>query len=108
MKTDFELKNTFHFSDALNYVKGQVEFRTVMSSHNGSVDLVSFASDSHLAEHPAPEDVMVYLIEGEVDFHVDDHIQRLMPGDSLLLPQGVKHSVHPLRDSKVMLVKIRP
>jgi quercetin dioxygenase-like cupin family protein len=108
METQFELKNPFRLADALNYIKGQVEFRTIMSSHNGSVDLVSLQADSHLAEHPAPEDVLVYLIEGEVDFHVDDHIQRMAPGDSMLLPKGVLHSVKPLRDSKVMLIKIRP
>ncbi len=108
METKFEIKNPFHFADALNYIKGEVEFRTVMSSHNGSVNLVALSSDSHLSEHPAPDDVMVYLIEGEVDFHVDDHIQRMSPGDAMLLPKGVLHSVKPLRDSKLMLVKIRP
>lgn len=108
METKFEIKNTFYFADSLNYKKGEVDFRTIMSSHNGSVNLVALSADSHLSEHPAPDDVMVYLIEGEVDFHVDDHIQRMTPGDAMLLPKGILHSVKPLRDSKIMLVKIRP
>ncbi len=108
METKFEEKAQFHLSDALNYEKGKVEFETIMSSHNGSVDLVALDKDSHLDSHPAPEDVLIYLIEGEADFHIAEDVERLSPGDSLLLAKGTLHSVKPLRDSKVMIVKIRP
>lgn len=107
METKFEEKAQFHLSDALNYEKGKVEFETIMSSHNGSVVLVALDKDSHLDSHP-PEDVLIYLIEGEADFHIAEDVERLSPGDSLLLAKGTLHSVKPLRDSKVMIVKIRP
>ncbi|MCM1370018.1 MAG: cupin domain-containing protein [Candidatus Amulumruptor caecigallinarius] len=108
MDTKFETKEQFHLQDALNYVRGEVEFRTIMSSHNGSVDLVAISKDSELREHAAPEDVLVYVIEGEVDFHISESVQRLNAGDSLLLEKGTLHSVRPFKDSKIMLVKIRP
>lgn len=108
METKFEQKAQFHLSDALNYQKGKVEFETIMSSHNGSVVLVALDKDSHLEQHPAPEDVLIYLIEGEADFNIGESIERLSPGDSMLLAKGTLHSVKPLRDTKVMIVKIRP
>lgn len=108
METKFQEKAQFHLADALNYQKGKVEFETIMSSHNGSVVLVAFDKDSHLDSHPAPEDVLIYLIEGEADFHIAEDVERLSPGDSLLLAKGTLHSVKPLRDTKVMIVKIRP
>lgn len=108
METKFEEKAQFHLVDALDYEKGKVEFETIMSSHNGSVVLVALDKNSHLAPHPAPEDVLIYLIEGEADFKIAEDVERLSPGDSLLLAKGTLHSVSPLRDTKVMIVKIRP
>ena len=108
METQFETQQQFHLADAQNYKKGQVEFRTIMSSHNGSVDLVAFDAGSHLPVHEAPEDVLVYVLEGEVDFAIKEKTERLNAGDAMLLSKGTRHEVHPLRDSKVMLIKIRP
>lgn len=108
METKIKQKAQFHLADALNYQKGKVEFDTIMSSHNGSVVLVALDKESHLDSHPAPEDVLIYIIEGEADFHIGEDVERLSPGDSLLLTKGTLHSVKPLRDTKVMIVKIRP
>lgn len=108
METKFKEKAQFHVSDALNYQKGKVEFATIMSSHNGSVDLVALDRESHLDSHPAPEDVMVYVVEGEADFKIGEDVERLSQGDSMLLAKGTLHSVKPLRDTKILLVKIRP
>lgn len=108
METKFKEKAQFHVSDALNYQKGKVEFVTIMSSHNGSVDLVALDKESHLDSHPAPEDVMVYVVEGEADFKIGEDVERLSQGDSMLLAKGTLHSVKPLRDTKILLVKIRP
>lgn len=108
METKFETEQLFHLTDALNYTKGQVEFRTIMATHNGSADLVALQAESHLAEHPAPDDVLVLLLEGEAEFHIKGYDERLLPGDSLLLRKGTPHSVKPLKDSKILLVKIRP
>ncbi len=108
METKFQEKAQFHLSDVLNYQKGKVEFETIMSSHNGSVVLVAIDKGSHLDSHPAPEDVLIYLIEGKADFKIAEDVERLSPGDSILLAKGTFHSVKPLRDTKVMIVKIRP
>ena len=108
METKFSQKAQFHLADALNYEKGKVMFETIMSSHNGSVDIVALDRESHLESHPAPEDVLVYILEGKADFHIGEDVERLSQGDSMLLAKGTLHSVKPLRDTKVMLVKIRP
>ena len=43
----------------------------------------------HVHEH---EDEVVYVLEGELTFHIGDVEQRVQAGSCLVLPRGVEHS----------------
>src|SRR3712207_3307410 len=43
----------------------------------------------HVHEH---EDEVVYVLEGELTFHIGDVVQRAQAGSCLVLPRGVEHS----------------
>lgn len=43
--------------------------------------------------HSHPNEQIVYIIEGQIDFHVgkDGHVTRLGPGGLLVLPPNIEH-----------------
>jgi quercetin dioxygenase-like cupin family protein len=43
----------------------------------------------HVHEH---EDEVVYVLEGELTFHIGDAAQRAQAGACLVLPRGIEHS----------------
>ena len=43
----------------------------------------------HVHEH---EDEVVYVLEGELTFHIGNVVQHAQPGSCLVLPKGVEHS----------------
>lgn len=107
MKTQEEIKTPFKLADELKYVDGQVEIKDVFTNDNGFVRLLAFDKGVMLARHSADADVMVYVIEGQVEFEVEDQRQHLHAGDSILLPAGTPHTVLALDKAKVMLIRIK-
>src|SRR5918998_1056335 len=43
----------------------------------------------HVHEH---EDEVVYVLEGELTFHIGEAVQRAQAGSCLVLPRGIEHS----------------
>ena len=43
----------------------------------------------HVHEH---EDEVVYVLEGELTFHIGDAVQRAQAGSCLVLPRGIEHA----------------
>lgn len=85
-----------------------VHFQSIFSNPNGGVSLVAFKAGQKLDPHMAPAEVMVYVLEGEIEFTMLDRPNILKPGQFLLMGADVSHSVRALGDSKLMLVKVKP
>lgn len=106
MNTQEEIKTPLRLSKELDFKSGEVVAKDVFSNANGGVRLLAFDKGAMLARHQAPGDVLVYLIEGTVEFEVDDTRQHLEAGDSILLPAGTPHTVLALAPSRVLLTRI--
>lgn len=107
MKTQEEIKTPLRLADELKYVDGEVVTKDVFSNDNGSVRLLAFDKGVMLARHSVDSDVMVYVIEGEVEFEIDDRRQHLTAGNSILMPANTAHTVLALDKAKVILIRIR-
>lgn len=107
MKTQEEIKTPLRLADELKYVDGEVVTKDVFSNDNGSVRLLAFDKGVMLARHSVDSDVMVYVIEGEVEFEIDDQRQHLTAGNSILMPANTPHTVLALDKAKVILIRIR-
>lgn len=107
MKTQEEIKTPLRLADELKYVDGQVQVKDVYSNDHGSVRLLAFDKGAMLARHKADGDAMAYVIEGEVEFEIEDQRQHLTAGNSILMPDGVEHTVLALDRAKIMLIRIK-
>lgn len=107
MKTQEEIKTPLKLKDELRYKDGEVVSKNVFSNDNGSVTLLAFDKGAMLARHSVESDVMVYVIEGQVEFEIEDQRQHLLSGNSILMPADTPHTVLALDRAKVLLIRIQ-
>lgn len=107
LNTDYRFGEVHKLASQIEDGTDNVRFRNIFENANGGVSLLAFKAGQALAEHLAPAEVMVYVIEGEVKFTMLDQPHVIKAGEFMLMGEDVRHSVAALADSKVILVKIR-
>lgn len=107
LNTDYKFGEVFSLEEQIVQNADKVGFKDIMSNENGGIALLAFAAGQCLATHLAPAEVMVYALEGDVNFTVSDRLFKLRKGDFFLMGNGVPHSVEAVSDAKIMLVKIK-
>lgn len=85
----------------------KVQFKPIISTDNGGVVLVAFKAGQQLATHTAPAQLMVTVLEGEIEFTVNNQPHTLRAGEFILVDAGALHSVFAQADAKLMLVKLK-
>ncbi len=69
--------------------------------------LIALKAGQELTEHLAPAEIMVYVLNGSIEFTMFDKVHVLNAGEFILVGEGVPHSVVAMSDAKVMLVKVK-
>lgn len=89
--------------------KGQagVCFKNIFQNNNGGVSLIMLEAGQNIAEHLAPAEVMVYVVEGEIELTMNKLPNVVKAGKFFLMGQGVAHSLVAMADSRVLLVKVK-
>ena len=108
LKTDFKFAEVKNLSEQIESEASKVTFKEIFGTDSGGVSLLAFKAGQGLQEHVAPAELMVYIIDGEIEFNVSGKGNLMLPGDFLLIGQGVAHSVAAMTDAKVKLVKVKP
>ncbi len=108
LNTNFKFGEVFPLAAQIVCNNSKVAFQHIVGNDNGGVVLLGFMAGQELERHLAPAEVMIYVIDGDVDFMMNDKPLHLHKGDFFLMGQGVSHSVKALSDAKVMLIKIKP
>src|SRR5688572_14931116 len=67
------------------------------------VVLMTFAADARVPEHHAEGGVTIHVVAGKVDVGAVGRTFRLGAGGVLVLQSGVKHHLHALEESAVLL-----
>jgi quercetin dioxygenase-like cupin family protein len=80
--------------------------RTLMRSPGGSVTAFAFDQDQALAEHSAPFDALVHVLEGELVVTIDRAEHELAAGDAIIMPAQIAHSVRAPVAAKWILVML--
>lgn len=106
--TNYKFGEVHSLSQQITPGSDSVRFHNVFHNANGGVALVAFEAGQKLDTHNAPAEVMVYILEGRVEFTLNNGRHILHNGDFLLIGADVAHSVAALEDSKLMLIKVKP
>lgn len=108
ISTEYKFGEVHDLTDQINQSDEKVQFHGIFSNENGAVMLVAFKAGQQLGTHTAPAEVMVNVLEGEIEFTMLDKKMILKAGEFLLMGADVQHSVAAVKDSKMMLIKIKP
>lgn len=106
--TDYKFGQTYVLADQIKTADEHPQFQRIFETPNGGVILLGMKAGQALAEHVAPAEVMVNMIEGAIEFTMIDMPHTISAGEFFLIGKGVPHSVVAKADSKIMLVKIKP
>lgn len=107
LETDYKFGEVHDLSSQIENGEDRIHFKGIFNNSNGGVSLIAFKAGQQLAEHVAPAELMIYVLEGEIVFTVIDNPHTLHAGQFMLVGQDVRHSVVANADSKMMLIKIK-
>ena len=65
--------------------------RKAFGSDNVTVALHRLWPGHELRPHSHPNEQLVYIMEGEMDFHIGDKVVRLGPGGLAVIPPNIEH-----------------
>lgn len=72
LNTEYKFGEVHDLASQVEYGNERVNFRSIFENGNGGVSLLAFKAGQNLAEHLAPAEVMIYVVDGEVEFTMID------------------------------------
>lgn len=104
-----EIKNNqIEFLHKMCKFENEVNRATLFSSTNGSINIIALKRGQNLSTHLAPADAMVQVIEGRINFTVNDVEQPMEAGQFIMMSKGTPHSLKAVEDTKFILTLIKP
>lgn len=107
LNTDFKFGEVYDIFSHITGGDDKIRFNKIFDNANGGVSLLAFRGGQSLTEHIAPDQVMVFVLDGNIMFSMLGRPHDIKAGEFLLMGQNVPHSVVAKTDSVVMLVKIK-
>ncbi|HEX6127030.1 MAG TPA: cupin domain-containing protein [Pyrinomonadaceae bacterium] len=96
-----------NLASALEYQERSVISRVLLKNAGGTITLFAFDDGEGLSEHKTPYDAFVTVVEGKARIRISDRDHSLQPGDSLILPANIPHTVDAVTKFKMLLVMIK-
>jgi quercetin dioxygenase-like cupin family protein len=101
------LAKSLKLSELIDYQKGSVVSREIISKKTGTVTLFAFDSGQGLSEHTAPFDATVFCLEGEVEVTIAGDPILVKKDEMVIMPADQPHSLKALTRFKMLLIMIR-
>ena len=86
---------------------GGIASRVLARTPGGNLTLFAFDAGQELAEHTAPFDALVIVLEGARDLTIGGTRVRATPGTIVNMPGGVPHAVEAPEPARMLLLMLR-
>ena len=86
---------------------GGIASRVLARTPGGNLTLFAFDAGQELAEHTAPFDALVMVLEGALDLTIGGTCVHATPGTIVSMPGGVPHSVDAREPARMLLLMLR-
>ena len=107
MKTNYEFGKVIDLNGQIEADDAKVVSHVIFETSNGGVLLLALIAGQKLDKHLAPAELMVNVLEGEIEFTMDENVHSMRKGEFILVGADVPHSVVAKSDAKLMLVRIK-
>jgi quercetin dioxygenase-like cupin family protein len=91
----------------VDYADGGVVSKTLLDKKTGTLTLFAFDAGQGLSEHTSPYDATVQILEGRGRLVVGGNPMDVGPGQLVIMPADVPHSVQAEERFKMLLIMIR-
>jgi quercetin dioxygenase-like cupin family protein len=91
----------------VNYQDGAIVSREIVSQPTGTVTAFAFDEGEQLSEHTAPFDAMVINLDGEADITIGGKVNRVKPGEMIIMPAASAHALRAVTRFKMLLVMVK-
>lgn len=96
----------FKPEDTASYINGEVNIKMLIENANNSVRIMAFDEQRQIPEHKVTTHACVYVLEGMIDFTLENKTYSLSKGEMLIIPPEMPHSVFAKMRSKMMLIRL--
>ncbi len=94
-------------SELVTYEEGRVVSRTFAQNPTLSLTLFAFDAGEGVSTHTAPGDAMVHVLDGEALVNIDGKEMTVGPGQVVVMPANVPHSVTAVKQFKMILTVVK-
>jgi quercetin dioxygenase-like cupin family protein len=91
----------------VEYQHGSVVSRQLIKKETGNVTVFAFDEGEGLAEHTAPFDALVHVLEGTAEISIAGEPRVVKAGEMILMPAGRPHALRAVKRFKMILTMIR-
>lgn len=91
----------------VSYSDGAVVSKTLLDKKAGTLTVFSFDEGQGLSEHTAPYDATVQILDGEAELMIGGQPVKALPGQLVIMPAKIPHSVRAVKKFKMLLIMIR-
>ncbi len=93
--------------ELVTYANDSVVSKTIIDKPVGTLTLFAFDAGQGLSEHTAAYDAVVQILDGEAELVIGGRPVKALPGQMVIMPANVPHSVRALQRFKMLLIMIR-
>ena len=93
--------------DLASVSPGSITSRILAKNGGGSVTLFAFDTGQGLAEHTAPFDALVMVLDGSLTLTIGGTAVTATPGSVVRMPAHVPHAVDALAPTRMLLTMLR-
>ena len=91
----------------VDYKENGIQAQTMVDTPAGTMRLLAFDHGTRLKEHTAPNDVYIFILEGEANVTIEGQPFQLHAGDTITLPATRPHAVEAKTPFKMLLTMFR-
>lgn len=95
-------------SSLVDYHENQVVSRTLAQNASLSLTVFSFDAKEQISSHSSDGDAMVTVLEGEATVGIGEELHLLHPGETIVMPAQIPHSVSAETKMKMFLTVVFP
>lgn len=104
MNTTIDIKGIFQLKNLIPYQEGKIVNRDLIVTDNTRLAIIALSKGTALSEHAAPNEALLFALEGEAVFTLEGIPYTLKAGDNLAMKKGVPHKLDATNNFKFALL----
>jgi quercetin dioxygenase-like cupin family protein len=93
--------------EIIEYVPNSVVIKTIIKKTTGNVKVSSFDTGEALTEKTSPFDTFIQVIDGKAEIIIDDQINELDTGQSIIIPAHSRQVIKANERFKILSTVIK-